>query len=113
MMLFKFSIVHFSNSFYPFIMIKIIPVLYSKHYHEKLSFHYKWPKIDCSIRVSDCSIRLFRFFGHLIYACPVSTEIVQLSLHIKTHGSVSCGPRSLGRAQTGVSILTGTTKLRF
>ena len=34
-------------------------------------------------------------------------------VHIKTHGSVSCGPRSLGRAQTGVGILTGTTKLRF
>jgi len=33
--------------------------------------------------------------------------------YIKTHGSVLCGPRSLGRAQTGVSILTGTTKLRF
>ena len=32
---------------------------------------------------------------------------------IKTNGSVSCGPRSPGRAQTGVSILTGTTKLRF
>ena len=26
---------------------------------------------------------------------------------------MSCGPRSLGRAQTGVNILTGTTKLRF
>ena len=32
---------------------------------------------------------------------------------IKTHGSVSYGPRSLGHVQTGVSIITGTTKLRF
>ena len=35
------------------------------------------------------------------------------SPYIKTHGSVSCGPRKTGRAQTGVSILTGTTKTRF
>jgi len=26
-------------------------------------------------------------------------------LNIKTHGCVSCGPRSLGHAQTGVSII--------
>ena len=37
---------------------------------------------------------------------------VQLTL-IKTHGSVLCGPRSPGRAQTRVSIFTGTTKQQF
>ena len=36
-----------------------------------------------------------------------------IQLLIKTYGSVSCGPRSPGRMQTGVSILTGTTKYRF
>ena len=34
------------------------------------------------------------------------------STGIKTHGSVSCGPRKRG-ACNGVSILTGTTKSRF
>ena len=34
-------------------------------------------------------------------------------LATKTHGSVSCDPRSPGCAQTGVSTLTGKTKLRF
>ena len=32
---------------------------------------------------------------------------------IKTHGSVSCGPRSPGHVQMGVSIITGTTKKQF
>ena len=35
------------------------------------------------------------------------------AVSIKTHGNVSCGPRSPGHVQTGVSISTGTTKLQF
>ena len=37
--------------------------------------------------------------------------LVLYSSHIKTHGSVSCGPRS--RRTTPVSILTGRTKTSF
>ena len=39
--------------------------------------------------------------------------LVAAAVDIKTHSSVSYGPRSPRRAKTGVSILTGTTKQPF
>ena len=42
---------------------------------------------------------------------PARSNVMLLMQHIKTHGSVSCGPRS--RRATPVSILTGRTKTSF
>ena len=66
------------------------------------------------ISENGCVIRLCSHdFDHGIplKALLLAMQSLSLPLSIKTHGSVSCGPRN--RCATPVSILTGRTIMRF
>ena len=50
-------------------------------------------------------------YSNLCYVTIILQSIANIIYYIKTHGSVSCGPRS--RRVTPVSILTGRKKTQF
>ena len=58
---------------------------------------------------NDASAFVIKLF--LMILTQTDLKIKQTSANIKTHGSVSCGPRS--RRVTPVSILTGRKKTQF